>query len=180
VASEPAVLSERWTPRLARWFDGLVGACPREGGRFAGLLERHGLKDRVTRTTTALHVRMYRHSGGRFGSRPGAPSLLLSTTGRTSGRERTIAVFYLPDGDRRILVASYGGDDRHPQWYRNLLADPRATVQIGTEVLRVHARDADEAERSALWPRLVQAWPAYEDYRARTSRTIPVVVLEPA
>src|SRR4051794_12436023 len=104
----------------------VMGAGSAASGRMLQALERFGPtgKDRVAKFFTRLHVRTYQLTGGRFVGRPGAPSLLLTTTGRRTGQPRTTALFYLPDGDRQVLVASYAGDDRHPQWYLNLVAHP--------------------------------------------------------
>jgi F420H(2)-dependent quinone reductase len=163
---------------IGRAVDAVLGRALFLGSHYIAVLQRVGLKRTAARLGTRTHVALYRASGGRLGGRPGAPSLLLTTTGRRSGQARTVAVYYLPDGDRQVLVASYGGDDRHPAWYLNLVADPAATVQLGAEVRPVRARDADPAERAALWPRLAANWPPYDDYQARTERVLPVVVLE--
>lgn len=158
--------------------DTVLGKLLFVGSRYVAVLARIGAKPTVVRLATRTHVALYRRSQGRLGGTPGAPSLLLTTTGRKSGEPRTVAVYYLPDGERQILVASYGGDDHHPAWYLNLTAEPSATVQIGAETRRVTARDADPAERAQLWPRLTANWPAYDDYQARTARVLPVVILE--
>jgi deazaflavin-dependent oxidoreductase (nitroreductase family) len=139
------------------------------------------LKDAMFKAATAAHIQLYRWTGGRLGGRAGkAPMLLLTVTGRKSGRPRTTPLVYLPDGDRRILIASFGGDDRHPQWYLNLQANPEATVQIGAETHRVRAATATAEEKAELWPRIVQIWPGYEGYQRKTERDIPVVILTPA
>jgi deazaflavin-dependent oxidoreductase (nitroreductase family) len=161
--------------------DKLKGAGFAAGGRLLQGLERLGpaTKDRTAKFLAGLHVKTYRSTGGRFVGRPGAPTLLLTTTGRRSGEPRTTALFYLPDGDRQVLVASYGGDDRHPQWYLNLVADPEVTVQIGADERRVTATTLTDPERAALWPRLVENWPGYAGYQRRTTRELPVVALTP-
>jgi deazaflavin-dependent oxidoreductase (nitroreductase family) len=135
------------------------------------------MKDRASKLFADLHVTAYRATGGRFVGRPGAPSLLLTTTGRKTGRPRTTALFYLPDGDRQVLVASYAGDRRHPQWYLNLVAHPEVTVQIGTDTHAAHAAVITGPERDSLWPRAVANWPGYATYQARTSRELPLVAL---
>ena len=165
---------------MANFVDPVLGKLLLVGSRYVAVLQRIGLKPAVVRLATRTHVALHRRNGGRLGGNPGAPSLLLTTTGRKSGEARTVAVYYLPDGERQVLVASYGGDDKHPAWYLNLTADPSTTVQIGSETRRVRARDADAAERSQLWPRLTTNWPAYDDYQARTERVLPVVILEGA
>lgn len=161
--------------------DRMLGAALSLSSRNMAWMKRFpGVKDWFARHMTSAHVAVYRRTEGRHGGLPGAPSLLLTTTGRKSGQPRTIAIFYLPDGHRQILVASYGGDDRHPQWYRNLVANPVASVQIGADVRTVRARHASDEEREDLWPRLLENWPSYDDYQARTSRVLPVVILEAA
>jgi deazaflavin-dependent oxidoreductase (nitroreductase family) len=110
----------------------------------------------------------------------GAPICLLTTTGRRSGRLRTVPLVYVPDGDDLVVVASRGGMGSHPAWYLNLLADPGAAVQVGAAARRVRARDAGEAERERLWPTLTAAYPHFDAYQLRTLRRIPVVILSPA
>ena len=137
------------------------------------------------RLLTALsraHVVLFRLSGGRLGGRipSGAPVLLLTTTGRKSGKQRTLPLLYLEDAGRYVVIASVGGAPKHPAWYLNLLANPGATIEVGRRKLRVTASTASAEERARLWPLTVQMYPGYEDYQARTSREIPVVILTPA
>jgi deazaflavin-dependent oxidoreductase (nitroreductase family) len=130
---------------------------------------------------TALHRFVYQRSGGRIGGRlPGQRFLLLTTTGRRTGCERTMPLLYVPDGGRFVVVGSNGGDDRPPAWWLNLQAQPSAKVQVDRQRHRVQARQARGAELEGLWARLEQSYRYYADYRRRTSREIPVVVLEPA
>src|SRR5581483_6357610 len=159
--------------------DRMRGIGSAAGGKMLQGLETLNpkVKDRVAKSLASLHVRAYRLTGGRFVDRPGAPSLLLTTTGRRSGQSRTTALFYLPDGDRQILVASYAGDTRHPQWYLNLVADPKVTVQLGKQVRQATATVLTGPEREAIWPRLVENWPGYQGYQERTTRQLPVVAL---
>ena len=128
-----------------------------------------------------LNTWAYRATGGRVGGkfRSGAPVMLLTTIGRKSGRRLTIPLLYLRDEGRILTVASKGGMDHHPLWYRNLVANPAVDVQIGTETSAMQAHTASDAEKSALWPKLVAMYPDYETYQARTARNIPVVVLTP-
>lgn len=163
---------------MSRLLDRTVGASLSFGRHFLGLMERTGTKARLIGTMSSVHVRLYRSSGGRFGGRPGAPTLLLTATGRKSGQPRTNALFYLPDGDCQVLCASYGGDERNPQWFQNLVANPVATVQIGVDEFPVRARVAVGAERAQLWPRVVANWKSYQDYQDRTPRELPLVVLD--
>lgn len=127
------------------------------------------------------HARIYRITRGRVGHRiPGGPPIcLLDHTGARSGRQRTTPLIYVEDGDTLFVVASKGGFERHPAWFHNLMAHPDTTVQIGAERREVHARLADPAERSRLWPEAVKAWPSYSAYAERTDREIPLVILDP-
>jgi deazaflavin-dependent oxidoreductase (nitroreductase family) len=130
------------------------------------------------RTTGRVHTWLYQATGGRVGHSAGAiKNLLLTTTGRKTGERRTCPLAYMPDGDRYVIVASNGGSDRPPGWWFNLQKTPRATVQIGADVLDVTAADATGAERARLWPLLTTYNPFYAQYEQITDRTIPVVVL---
>ena len=127
----------------------------------------------------AEHVRVYRETGGERGyDWRGAKVLLLTTTGRTSGEERTTPLIHGVDGDRWVIIASKGGAPDHPAWYLNLQADPNVTIQVGPDVIPATARTADGEERERLWTAMLDEWPAYDDYQAKTDREIPVVVLE--
>jgi deazaflavin-dependent oxidoreductase (nitroreductase family) len=130
-----------------------------------------------------VHTLAYRASGGLIGRRiPGlrAPVLLLDHVGARSGTKRTSPLLYLADGDDLVIVASKGGYPKNPAWYHNLVAHPDTAAQVGRERRDVHARMATAAERERLWPRLVDLYPPYADYQARSKgREIPIVVLEP-
>jgi len=126
----------------------------------------------------ARHIRSYVESGGEKGHQwRGTQTALLTTRGRKSGKLRRTPLIYGQDGDRYILVASLGGADHHPLWYLNLVADPEVTLQVGADVFRGHARTASPEEKQALWPLMVELWPDYEQYQARTDRDIPVVII---
>ena len=128
-----------------------------------------------------LHRFVYRASGGRVGKAiGGAPVLLLITTGRRSGEPRPVTLTYFEDGDRLVVIGSNAGEDRHPAWWLNLQEFPDATVQIGGTTTRVRAVEAVGEERERLWAELIRRDPAYEEYRLRTARRIPVVLLHPA
>jgi deazaflavin-dependent oxidoreductase (nitroreductase family) len=128
---------------------------------------------------TGVHRFLYRVSGGRLGSRLGRSDMLLLTTrGRKSGRERTVPLLYVADGERFVVVASNAGDERAPAWWLNLQASPAARVQVGRDTHAVGARRAGTEEAERLWPRLEASYPSYAAYRARTRREIPVVLLE--
>ena len=130
---------------------------------------------------TKANVKLFRLTGGRVGGRyDQAPVCILHHRGAKSGEPRETPLVYLPDGDRVVLVASMGGNPRNPAWYHNLKAHPDVTVELRGERRELRARVVDdEAERAALWPRLLELWPAWEDYQARTARRLPVLVLEP-
>lgn len=132
----------------------------------------------VIRKMTSANVWLYRRSGGRLGGRVlGAPILLLNTIGRKSGQARTVPLLYLDDGEALVVVASNGGMPAHPLWFRNLEAAPRVSVEIRRRRIEVDARRATEEEKADYWPRLVKLYRYYDDYKARTPRNIPVVIL---
>jgi deazaflavin-dependent oxidoreductase (nitroreductase family) len=107
-------------------------------------------------------------------------SLLLTTTGERTGAPYTTPLFFGQDEDRYIIVASRGGAPKHPQWYRNLVANPEVQVQVRGDRFTARARTATPEEKPALWQLMTGVWPAYNDYQARTTREIPVVILERA
>jgi deazaflavin-dependent oxidoreductase (nitroreductase family) len=126
----------------------------------------------------AEHVTTYRETNGEHGHEwRGATILLLTTTGRESGNERTTPLIYRSDGDRWVVVASKGGAPEHPGWYKNLEADPTAELQVKEERIPVRAETAQGEERERLWRLMTEDWPAYDQYQTRTDREIPVVVL---
>ncbi len=132
----------------------------------------------LTRMFTATHEFWYRLTGGLIGGRFGkAPILLLTTTGRKSGRKRTTPLLYYEDGDNAVVIASYGGSPEHPEWYLNLRANPKVEAQIGRETKAMVAEAANAEERARLWPLVTEMYSQYDDYQRRTSREIPVVVL---
>jgi len=129
---------------------------------------------------TVLHRALYRATGGRLGAGAGRwRFLLLETLGRRSGRRRTTPLLYVEDDDRFIVVASNAGDDRDPAWLLNLRRRDEAVIQVGPRRLCVRAREASDAEGERLWPKLLASYRHYGDYRTRTARRIPIVVLEP-
>jgi deazaflavin-dependent oxidoreductase (nitroreductase family) len=126
------------------------------------------------------HVQAYRETGGEMGYIwNNATTLLLTTTGRKSGEEKTVPLIFVSDGDNYVIIASLGGAPKHPVWYLNLAANPRVTLQVKDKVFQADARTAPSPERERLWAKALEAWPQYDDYQAKTSRRIPVVVLEP-
>jgi proline iminopeptidase len=126
------------------------------------------------------HVRRYRETGGAVGHiwREGATVLLLTTTGRTSGEARTVPLIYVSDGARHVIIASKGGAPDDPGWFKNVQKTPEVEVQVQADVFRARARVAQGDERERLWRKANEVWKYYDDYAARTNRTIPVVVLE--
>ncbi len=132
------------------------------------------------RFATWLHSSVYRATGGKVGGRLlGSPVLLLTTTGRKSGRPRTIPLLYLPDGKNLVVVASNGGPAGDPAWWLNLEDDPEAIVEVGGRKLRARAEEAEGEERRRLWGRVARMYGAYQQYQEKTDRRIPVVVLRP-
>ena len=129
----------------------------------------------------AIHRPLFRLSKGKLmGKGAGMPVLVLTTTGRKSGQKRpTMLTTPLQFGDSIVLVASRGGDDRHPAWFLNLQANPTVEVEMGGATRTMTARVADAAEKAELWPKIVADHDNYAGYQAKTDRDIPVVVLTP-
>ena len=126
------------------------------------------------------HVRTYRETGGKVGHiwRKGSKILLLTTTGRTSGKPRTTPLIYENDGDRYVIVASKGGAPEHPGWYLNLEKNSEVELQVLDDVFKARAYTAEGEERARLWELVNQQWPDYEKYTESTDREFPIVVLE--
>jgi deazaflavin-dependent oxidoreductase (nitroreductase family) len=108
----------------------------------------------------------------------GKPFAILTTKGAKSGKDRTAITTYHMDGDRWVIAASKGGADEHPQWYWNLKAHPDATIEVDNELVPVHAVEATGAERDRLWNDHVAQLPEFGEYPKKTSRVIPMFVLE--
>ena len=126
-------------------------------------------------------VQEYESSGGtRATTLRGVPVIVVTSMGAKSGKLRKNPVMRVEDDGRYAAVASKGGAPAHPDWYRNLLEQPRVEVQDGPARGDFHARVLDGAEREEWWERAVEVWPAYADYQTKTDRQIPVFVLEPA
>jgi F420H(2)-dependent quinone reductase len=127
---------------------------------------------------TMIHSVLYRSSNGVIGGRiANSPVLLLTTTGRRSGKQRTVPLLYLVDGGNVVLVASNGGAVKHPTWWLNLQTTPEAWIQMQSIRRRVKAEQASAAEKQRLWPRLTAMYPGYKRYQEITDRDIPVVIL---
>lgn len=113
-----------------------------------------------------------------FDTHQGAPIILVHHTGAKTGLERVSPMMYRPVGDGYAVFATYGGSPRHPGWYRNLMAHPQATVEVGRDEFPVAARLSEGAERERIWTRQVAFMPAFAEFEAAAGRRIPVVVLE--
>jgi deazaflavin-dependent oxidoreductase (nitroreductase family) len=142
---------------------------------------RDTVVDGGAKAMNALHRAILGLSGGRLLSNPfGMPAVKLQTTGRKSGQPRTTMLTSpIHDESRVVLIASKGGDDRDPDWYRNLEVNPDVEVTIGSTTRAMRARTATPEEKEALWPAITAAYKGYAGYQRRTSRDIPVVICEP-
>ena len=124
-------------------------------------------------------VEEFRSNEGKVGGPfEGAPLLLLHSTGAKSGQERVHPVVYRADGDRFVIFASKAGAPTNPDWYHNLKANPHASIEVGTDTVGVTARSAEGDERERLWTAQKEQMPGFAEYEEKTTRTIPVVVLE--
>jgi F420H(2)-dependent quinone reductase len=140
--------------------------------------EMKRLKPRTIRLMGRLHAWLWRLTCGRFVAGIGAaPFLLLTSTGRKTGRRRTTPLLYLQDVDDLIVAASFGGNDLHPAWYLNLEDCPEAEVMIQGERRRVTSHQLSIEEKKRIWPRLIKLYPQFEIYQQRTSRGIPMLRL---
>ena len=127
----------------------------------------------------ADHLKQYLASDGAQGHLwNGVPCLLLTTTGRKSGKALQLPLIYGTSGASYLIVASKGGAPGHPAWYLNLAAEPGVTLQVGADRFEAKARTATAAEKPALWAVMTKIWPAYDEYQAKTTRSIPVVVID--
>jgi len=143
--------------------------------RFSSSLGARGL-----RWAGKLNVPMYRLSRGRIGGRIGeAPVLLLTTTGRRSGQQRTAPVVYLAEGERYVVIGSNAGNDKVPAWALNLKAKPEAEIEVGPRRIAVRARVAEGEERAELWRKSNEQYAGFDDYASRTGRDIALFVLDP-
>jgi deazaflavin-dependent oxidoreductase (nitroreductase family) len=125
------------------------------------------------------HVERYRQTDGEEGHEwQGTTVLILTTTGRRSGEERSTPLIYGSHGEDYVVVASKGGAPEHPAWYLNLTQTPEVDVQVQGDRFRARARTATAEERPELWSTMTERWPAYDEYQTKTDREIPLVVLE--
>ncbi|HEY5057434.1 MAG TPA: nitroreductase family deazaflavin-dependent oxidoreductase [Gaiellaceae bacterium] len=128
----------------------------------------------------AEHVAKYVETDGEIGYlwREGSPILILTVTGRKSGKEYSTPLIFGEDDGRYVIVASQGGRPTHPDWYLNLAAEPEVGVQVKADRFRARARTAEGDERERLWRQMNGIWTHYDEYQQKTERIIPVVVLE--
>jgi len=146
-----------------------MSPCP---GRFrSDMISRNEFNQTV--------IDEFRASGGKVGGQfEGAPLLLLHTTGARTGQARIHPLVYQADGDDVVVFASKAGADTHPDWFRNLMAHPRTSIEIGGDTVEIEARVTGGDERERLWTKQKQLMPGFAEYEQKTSRTIPVVVLQ--
>ena len=125
-------------------------------------------------------IEEFRANEGRVGGNfEGKTLLLLHTTGAKSQQERINPVACIRDGDRLAVIASKAGAPTHPDWYYNVVANPLVTVEVGTEKIQVRASVAEEPERTRLYEKMIEVMPGFDEYRRKTTRVIPVIVLTP-
>lgn len=127
----------------------------------------------------AEQTRHYIATGGAETADSNVPVLVLATTGHKTGEPRRNCLIYAKSGTEYVVVASKGGADHDPHWFKNLSAEPSVGIQVGSERLTARARVASAEERSRLWPMMTKIFPLYETYESKTDRQIPVVVLSP-
>jgi deazaflavin-dependent oxidoreductase (nitroreductase family) len=125
-------------------------------------------------------IQEFRANGGKVGGNfEGKPLLLLHTKGAKSGEERINPVAYTKDAEKLVVIASKGGAPTNPDWYYNIVANPLVTVEVGTEKFQAQAALAQEPEQTRLYDKMVEVMPGFRDYKLKTSRNIPVIVLTP-
>ncbi len=136
------------------------------------MTNRNGWNDKI--------IEEFRANSGKVGGGfAGKDLLLLNTTGAKSGEKRTNPVAFVRDGDRLVVIASKGGAPTNPDWYYNLKANPQVELEVGTDKFAAQAMVAEEPERSQLYDKMVTVMPGFAEYKLKTSRQIPVVVLTP-
>lgn len=132
------------------------------------------------KVAVSLSVFFYKLTGGAIGGKMQSMSvLLLTTTGRKSGKTRTVPLGSFRDGSDYVIIASYAGLPQNPAWFLNLKSNPEATIQVRRQKIRVKAETASPSKRQELWGRLLEIAPGYANYEKRTTREIPVVILHP-
>jgi len=141
-------------------------------------MKMHPLAEDLIRSFSRFHMGLFRWIGL---TGPGAfrQTLILTTRGRKTGREVSTPLLYIEDNERLYIVASFGGNDSHPGWYRNLVANPEVRVERNNASRRYRARSLSPEEASTAWPKLLALYPTYANYQKKTTRVIPVVELTP-
>jgi len=135
----------------------------------------------IIRFFIAVHIFFYQQSGGWVGGKVrGLNVLLLTTTGRKSGRPRTMPLGYFEHNGGYVIIASNSGSDHQPDWYYNLKSNSLAGIQIMNHRTPVRAEQVTSEERGSLWNELIRIFPGYADYQKRTSREIPLIMLNPS
>lgn len=138
------------------------------------------MRDSSVRQWSRFHRKLFQLTAGRVGKRlVDNDMLLLTTSGRLTGEAHTVPLLYLRDGERLVVIASYGGRDDYPDWYLNLESAPEVVVELPGTRRQMVARTAGSEERTRWWPRVVAAYDGYAVYQSRTRREIPVVFLDP-
>src|SRR4029077_12151885 len=134
----------------------------------------------IFRQFIRFQVYVYRRSGGkRLGHIRGMPVLLLTTVGRKTGKTRVNPVVYIRDGNNYVIIAANAGADKNPGWFANLQANPQTTIEVDDMTLNANSHKASKEEKARLWPRLVEQAPFFEGYRKKTTRDIPMIILQP-
>jgi len=134
----------------------------------------------IFRQFIRFQVYVYRRSGGkRLGHIRGMPVLLLTTVGRKTGKTRVTPVVYIRDGNNYVIIAANAGADKNPGWFANLQANPPTTIEVDNMTITVMAHKASTEEKGRLWPGLVEQAPFFEGYRKKTTRDIPMIILQP-
>lgn len=134
------------------------------------------------RIFSKVHGFIYQITGGRLGSQLGSiPMLLLTTTGRKSGKKRTVPLVGIPHGSGYILIASFGGSPTHPAWFLNIRENPSISIRIGSLVTSAEASiiDTSDSEYEEMWEKAVDTYPGYDDYKQKSPRDIPIVLVTP-
>ena len=139
-------------------------------------------RDPFIKVVNAIHRTLFTATQGRIGGKVmGMEAVVLTTTGRKTGEKRqSMLTTPIVDGDTVVLVASWGGGPKHPQWYLNLQANPEVEVTRAGTTRKYKARTAEPDERAELWPQVTNAYKGYAGYQQKTDREIPLVILEPA
>ncbi|MDJ0496412.1 MAG: nitroreductase family deazaflavin-dependent oxidoreductase [Acidimicrobiia bacterium] len=136
------------------------------------------MRDRTAKNLSTLHTLLYRATRGVIGRRlVNNDMLLLTTVGRRTAKPHTVPLLYLRDADNLAVVASWGGRDNHPEWYLNLVTEPKVRVQVRGNRSEMTARTASPEERARLWPQVLAAYDGFSTYQGRTDREIPIVIL---